>query len=61
VLTWHGVGTGDAHISISQKLPLSGAVVVSTPQEMALVDARRGVDLYRQARGRGACKRTHTL
>ena len=41
-------GTGDAHISVSQKLPLSGAVIVSTPQEVALVDARRGVDLYRQ-------------
>lgn len=33
---------------MSQKLPLSGAVVVSTPQELALIDARRGVDLYRQ-------------
>lgn len=40
-------GTGDAHISVSQKLPLAGAVVVSTPQELALIDARRGVDLYR--------------
>ena len=41
-------GTGDAHISISQKLPLAGAVIVSTPQEAALLDARRGVDLYRK-------------
>ena len=39
-------GTGDAHISIAQKLPLTGAVVVSTPQELALADARRGVDMY---------------
>ena len=41
-------GTGDAHISICQKLPLSGALIVSTPQEVALVDARRGVDLFKQ-------------
>ena len=41
-------GTGDAHISISQKLPLAGAIIVSTPQEAALLDARRGVDLYRK-------------
>lgn len=41
-------GTGDAHISVSQKVPLAGALLVSTPQEMALLDARRGVDLYRQ-------------
>ena len=40
-------GTGDAHISLCQKLPLSGALIVSTPQEMALVDARRGADLFR--------------
>ena len=39
-------GTGDAQISISQKLPLTGAVVVSTPQELALADARRGIDMY---------------
>jgi len=41
-------GTGDAHISVVQKLPLSGALIVSTPQEVALVDARRGADLFRQ-------------
>ena len=39
-------GTGDAQISVSQKLPLTGAVVVSTPQELALADARRGIDMY---------------
>ena len=39
-------GTGDAQISISQKVPLTGAVVVSTPQELALADARRGIDMY---------------
>lgn len=39
-------GTGDAQISISQKIPLTGAVIVSTPQEVALADARRGIDMY---------------
>lgn len=39
-------GTGDAQISVSQKLPLTGAVVVSTPQELAVADARRGIDMY---------------
>ena len=34
-------GTGDAQISISQRLPLTGAVIVSTPQEIALADARK--------------------
>jgi ATP-binding protein involved in chromosome partitioning len=40
-------GTGDAHISLVQKLPLAGAIIVSTPQEVALADARRGADLFR--------------
>lgn len=39
-------GSGDAHISISQSLPLSGAVIVSTPQQLALADVARGVDAY---------------
>lgn len=39
-------GTGDAHLSLCQKLPLSGVVLVSTPQEVALVDARRGADFF---------------
>ena len=41
-------GTGDAHLSLCQKLPLSGVVLVSTPQEVALVDARRGADFFAQ-------------
>jgi len=40
-------GTGDVHLSIVQSLPLSAAVVVSTPQEVALADARKGVALFR--------------
>ncbi len=41
-------GTGDIHLSIMQSLPLTGAVIVSTPQKMALSDARRGVDMFQQ-------------
>eukprot|EP00897_Mesotaenium_endlicherianum_P003986 jgi/Mesen1/3615/ME000020S03145 len=40
-------GTGDAQISITQRLPLSGAVIVSTPQDIALIDARRGANMFR--------------
>ncbi|KAK1893885.1 Iron-sulfur protein NUBPL [Dissostichus eleginoides] len=36
-------GTGDVHLSISQNIPIAGAVIVSTPQDIALLDARRGV------------------
>ncbi|WP_408740942.1 P-loop NTPase [Acetobacter sp. LMG 32666] len=39
-------GTGDAHLSLTQKVPLSGAVIVSTPQDIALIDARRGVTMF---------------
>lgn len=41
-------GTGDIHLSIMQSLPITGAVVVSTPQNVALADARRGVGMFRQ-------------
>lgn len=41
-------GTGDAQISISQRTPLSGAVIVSTPQEVALADVRRGANMFRK-------------
>ncbi|KAI9118999.1 hypothetical protein K1719_009674 [Acacia pycnantha] len=39
-------GTGDAQISISQNLQLSGVVIVSTPQDVALMDARRGANMF---------------
>ncbi|MDX1328900.1 MAG: P-loop NTPase, partial [Arenibacter sp.] len=42
-------GTGDIHLSIMQALPITGAVVVSTPQEVALADARKGVAMFQQA------------
>ncbi len=41
-------GTGDIHLSIMQSLPLTGAVVVSTPQNVALADAKKGVAMFRQ-------------
>jgi len=41
-------GTGDIHLSIMQALPITGAVVVSTPQTVALADARKGVAMFRQ-------------
>ncbi len=42
-------GTGDVHLSLIQSKRLDGAIVVSTPQEMALADARRGIELFRTA------------
>ncbi len=42
-------GTGDAHLTLAQSKRLTGAVIVSTPQEMALADVRRGVELFKQA------------
>ncbi len=39
-------GTGDVHLSIVQTLPISAVVVVSTPQEVALVDARKGIAMF---------------
>jgi ATP-binding protein involved in chromosome partitioning len=42
-------GTGDIHLSIMQALPITGAVVVSTPQEVALADARKGVAMFQQS------------
>ena len=41
-------GTGDIHLSIMQSLPITGAVVVSTPQTVALADARKGVAMFEQ-------------
>lgn len=41
-------GTGDVHLSIVQALPINGAVVVSTPQNIALADAKKGVAMFQQ-------------
>lgn len=41
-------GTGDAQLTISQKVPMSGAVIVSTPQDIALIDARKGLAMFQK-------------
>jgi ATP-binding protein involved in chromosome partitioning len=41
-------GTGDAQLTMAQHVPLAGAVIVSTPQDLALIDARRGVAMFRK-------------
>jgi ATP-binding protein involved in chromosome partitioning len=41
-------GTGDAQLTMAQQVPLRGAVIVSTPQDLALVDARRGTAMFRR-------------
>ena len=41
-------GTGDIHLSIVQALPINGAIIVSTPQNVALADARRGIKMFQQ-------------
>ncbi|MFZ1963335.1 MAG: Mrp/NBP35 family ATP-binding protein, partial [Roseiarcus sp.] len=41
-------GTGDAQLTMAQNVPLSGAVIVSTPQDLSLIDARRGIAMFRQ-------------
>lgn len=41
-------GTGDAQLAIAQGTPLAGAVIVSTPQDLALIDARRGIAMFRK-------------
>ena len=41
-------GTGDAQLTLSQKVPLTGAVIVSTPQDIALIDARKGLNMFRK-------------
>jgi ATP-binding protein involved in chromosome partitioning len=40
-------GTGDIHLSLVQTVPLDGVVIVSTPQEVALADARKGVNMFK--------------
>jgi ATP-binding protein involved in chromosome partitioning len=41
-------GTGDAQLTMAQRVPLKGAVIVSTPQDLALVDARKGLAMFRK-------------
>jgi len=41
-------GTGDAQLTMAQSVPLAGAVIVSTPQDLALIDARRGIAMFQR-------------
>jgi len=41
-------GTGDIQLTLAQKVPLSGALIVTTPQDIALLDARKGIEMFRK-------------
>ena len=41
-------GTGDAQLTLAQRVPLAGAVIISTPQDIALIDARKGLNMFRK-------------
>src|SRR5262249_32433813 len=41
-------GTGDIHLTLGQKIPVSGAVIVTTPQDVALLDARKGLETFKK-------------
>ncbi len=41
-------GTGDAQLTMAQQVPLAGSVIVSTPQDLALIDARKGINMFRR-------------
>jgi ATP-binding protein involved in chromosome partitioning len=43
-------GTGDAQLTLTQNAPLTGAVIVTTPQDVSLIDARKGLEMFRQVR-----------
>ncbi|HEY4253275.1 MAG TPA: Mrp/NBP35 family ATP-binding protein [Roseomonas sp.] len=43
-------GTGDAQLTMSQRVPLAGAIIVSTPQDVALIDARRGIRMFEKVK-----------
>ncbi|ATX81272.1 ATP-binding protein involved in chromosome partitioning [Mariprofundus ferrinatatus] len=43
-------GTGDAQLTLTQKVPVTGAVLVTTPQDIALLDCRKGIEMFRKAR-----------
>src|ERR1700689_1864643 len=43
-------GTGDAQLTLTQTAPLNGAVIVTTPQDVSLIDARKGLEMFREVR-----------
>ncbi len=44
-------GTGDAHLTMAQQVPLTGVIIVSTPQDIALIDARKGLAMFQRVEG----------
>ncbi len=46
-------GTGDAQLTMVQNVELSGAVIVSTPQDIALIDARKGLNMFKRVESAG--------
>lgn len=42
-------GTGDVHLSLSQKAQLTGAIIISTPQDLSLIDARKGLNMFKKS------------
>lgn len=43
-------GTGDIHLTLAQKIPIAGTVIVTTPQDVALLDARKGIEMFRKVK-----------
>ncbi len=43
-------GTGDAQLTLTQTVPLNGSVIVTTPQEVSIIDARKGIEMFKQVR-----------
>ena len=41
-------GTGDAQLTMAQRVPIAGAVIVSTPQDLSLIDAKKGLNMFRK-------------
>jgi ATP-binding protein involved in chromosome partitioning len=41
-------GTGDIQLTMAQKIPVAGAVIITTPQDLALLDARKGLEMFRK-------------
>ena len=41
-------GTGDAQLTLAQRVPIAGAIIVSTPQDLSLIDARKGIDMFQK-------------
>ena len=41
-------GTGDAHLTLAQSSKLSGSIIISTPQDVALIDARKGINMFKK-------------